>query len=54
MAVRQYVPVQGAAQRLRAMLAEPAAGDEALQGWGNRHEVSSGSFKGRAYHSARV
>ena len=42
------------AEQLRAMLAEPAAGDEALQGRGNRHGVSSGSFKGRAYHSARV
>ena len=36
MGVRNIVAVDGTAQDLRAVLAEPAAGDEALQGWGMR------------------
>ncbi|MNE55584.1 hypothetical protein D3C80_1504320 [compost metagenome] len=39
MAVGQYVAVEGAAQGLGAVLAKPAAGDEALQSRGGRHAV---------------
>ncbi|MNH42190.1 hypothetical protein D3C79_1038400 [compost metagenome] len=41
-AVTDDMAVQGTAQRRGAVLADPAAGNEALQGRGSRHRVSSG------------
>ncbi|MND20561.1 hypothetical protein D3C80_108940 [compost metagenome] len=52
-AVGQNVTVQGATQGLGAVLAKPAAGDEALQGRGGRHAVLQ-CRGGRCYHSATV
>lgn len=56
MAVGQNVTVQGAAQGLGAVLADPATGNEALQGWGVRHAVLHAVLmgEGRCYHSAKV